>query len=768
MMGMTADIISAVFLYVETRQRHFLFLGPPCFQRGVFLVYNRSMKSHSPQSRIEKLRAEIDRHRYLYHVLDRPDITDEIYDSLTQELRRLEEQFPQFDTPDSPTHRIGGEPLEKFEKVPHEVRQWSFDDVFSSEELVKWHGKVARLWEKERLPTDPSDAIEYCCELKIDGLKVILTYERGVFVQGATRGDGVIGENITQNLKTIQSIPLRLNAPVDVIVVGEAWLSKTELERINKDRERIGEPLFANTRNAAAGSLRQLDSRITSSRRLSCFAYDIDSLTIPESARAKEYRSIGRDGEEKPFSLEMPTEQTQELELLEHLGFKVNPHWRHCATLDDVERFYGRAASVRQDEPYEIDGVVIKVNSRVIQDRLGYTGKSPRWGVAYKFPAERVTTIVEDIQIQIGRTGTLTPVAHLRPVRVAGSVVSRATLHNEDEIRRLDVRVGDTVVVRKAGDVIPEVVEVLKNLRVGNETVFVMPRKCPICGSPVRREDVGESKSAGGEQSAKKSAAHYCVNPDCFAAQSESMIHFVAKKGMNIDGLGEKIVVLLINEGLVSDKADIFKLEKGDLEPLERFAEKSAGNIVEAIERAKTVDLERFLFALGIRYVGEETAVLFARNMEKIVGHPIGSLDDIVRYFPGVTPDRWQSVDGIGPKASQSMSSWFASPANIGMLERMRDCGVRIIPVKQSGRTMPLDGKIFVLTGELERFTRDEAKAIIREKGGKVASSVSRKTDYVVYGEDPGSKYRKAVELGIALLDENTFEELLKKDSVSK
>lgn len=730
-------------------------------------MYNRSMKSHSPQSRIEKLRAEIDRHRYLYHVLDRPDITDEIYDSLMKELRLLEERYPQFDTPDSPTHRIGGEPLEKFEKVPHEVRQWSFDDVFSSEELLKWHGKVARLWEKERLPSDPSDAIDYCCELKIDGLKVILTYKQGVFVRGATRGDGTIGENITQNLKTIQSIPLRLNAPVDAIVVGEAWLSKTELERINKEREKDGEPLFANTRNAAAGSLRQLDSKITSSRRLSCFAYDIDSLEIPESAREKEYRFIDRDGEGKSFSLEVPTKQTQELELLERLGFKVNPHWRYCADADAVGRFYRQASGFRRAEPYEIDGVVLKVDSRAIQNRLGYTGKSPRWGVAYKFPAERVTTIVEDIQVQIGRTGTLTPVAHLRPVRVAGSVVSRATLHNEDEIRRLDVRVGDTVVLRKAGDVIPEVVEVLTNLRSGSETVFSMPRKCPMCGSPVRRENVGEAKAGRDGESPKKSAAHYCTNAGCFAAERESMIHFVSKKGMNIDGLGEKIVVQLMSEGLVSDKADILMLEQGDLEPLERFAEKSAVNIVEAIERAKTVDLERFLFALGIRYVGEETAVLLARNMEKITGFPVRSVEDMIKRLPGVAPESWQSLDGIGPKASRSMNSFFASPANIAMLEKMRDCGVRIVPAKQPARQTPLDGKIFVLTGELKRFTRDEAKAIIREKGGKVASSVSRKTDYVVFGEDPGSKYGKAETLGITLLDEDAFRKLVEKGFVS-
>jgi DNA ligase (NAD+) len=542
------------------------------------------MDKENVKKRIEKLRKEIDRYRYLYHVLDSPQVSDEIFDSLMRELRQLEGQYPEFETSDSPSQRIGGEPLDKFEKTRHKHKQWSLNDAFSFEEIKAWEEKVMRMLEKEGIKEKP----EYCCEVKIDGLKIVLTYEKGLFVRAATRGDGVIGENVTKQVKTIQSIPLRLNKDINVIVVGECWMRKRDLERINGERERDGEPPFANSRNAAAGSIRQLDPKITANRRLDSYIYDMDDI---EGA--------------------FPETQVEELELLEKLGFKVNKNYKLCRNLEQIDDLFKSWEPKRNKQEYGIDGLVIKINSRRLQTLLGYTGKSPRWAIAYKFIPEKVTTVVEDIKTQIGRTGALTPVAHLKPVRVAGSVVSRATLHNEDEIKRLDIRIGDTVVIHKAGDVIPEVVEVLKNLRTGKEKKFHMPEQCPICGGLVKREKIKIGKKE------EESAAHYCLNKKCFAVEKEKIIHFVSKKGFNIEGMGEKIVEQLMNEGLVSDFSDIFELEKGDLEPLERFAEKSADNLVKAIEKAKKISLPKFFFALGIRHVGEETADLLAQEFTK-------------------------------------------------------------------------------------------------------------------------------------------------------
>ena len=558
------------------------------------------MKSQSEiKKRIEKLRKEIDRFRYEYHVLDKPEISDEVYESLMRELRALEEKYPQFRSPISPSQRIGGKPLKKFEKVRHKHRQWSLDDAFSFSELQKWEEKIVRMLQKKGIREKP----EYSAEIKIDGLKIILTYKKGLFIQGATRGDGVIGENVTEQLKTIHSIPLRLNKNINIIVVGEGWMKKRDLERINKEREKERLPLFANSRNAAAGSIRQLDPKITAKRKLNSFIYDIDDI-------------------EGGF----PGTQIEELGLLKKLGFKVSEHHRLCKNLGEVEKFFRSWEEKRNRQEYGIDGVVVKVNQKKLQDALGYTGKSPRWAVAYKFVPEKVTTIVEDIKVQVGRTGALTPVAHLRPVQVAGSVVSRATLHNEDEIKRLDVRIGDTVVIHKAGDVIPEVVEVLKNLRTGHEKKFHMPTRCPICGGGVRKEIIksatkspkvrpfpSPTESREIPQGRTFSAAHYCVNKKCFAVEKEKIIHFVSRKGFDIEGLGEKIVEQLMNEGLVSNPADIFELGVGDLKPLERFAEKSADNLVQAVEKAKKIEFPKFLFALGIRHVGEETALLIAR-----------------------------------------------------------------------------------------------------------------------------------------------------------
>ncbi|MFZ2300027.1 MAG: NAD-dependent DNA ligase LigA [Candidatus Moraniibacteriota bacterium] len=680
------------------------------------------------KKRIDRLSREIETHRRAYHVFDQPTISDEAYDSLLRELEALEREFPELQSETSPTLRVGGEPLQSFRKVKHAIRQWSFDDVFDVSELKAWDERIKRMLEKEGI----REAVEYVCELKIDGLKIILSYEKGVLKQGATRGDGEVGEEVTDNLRTIRSIPLRLNDPVDTIVVGEAWLSGEELARINAEREAAGEPLFANPRNAAAGSIRQLDSKVTAKRKLDSFIYDVDQ--------------IGSG---------IPGTQIEELELLKKSGFQVNPEYRLCKTVDDIESYYQEWNKKRHTLPYMLDGIVIKVNRKTFQDALGFTGKSPRFGVAYKFPAEQATTIVEDVQVQIGRTGALTPVAHLRPVRVAGSVVSRATLHNFDEIKRLDVRVGDTVVIRKAGDIIPEIVSVMKNLRSGKERKMGEPKQCPICGDSVRHV-----RMKGDEVS----AALYCVNPKCFAVEREKIIHAVSKKGLNIVGMGEKIVEALIDQGLVKDIADIFALTPGDLAPLERFAEKSADKLVKAIADAKRVPLQKFLFALGIRYVGEETAELIAHDAGLVSGKKkIKDPRDLSETFAELSSEDWLAINGIGEKSAGSLAEWFGDAKHRALLEALAAEGVEILlPEKQALSEQPLRGMTFVLTGELVSFTRDDAKAMIKGKGGAVSSSVSSRTDYVVAGTDPGSKLSKARELGVKVIDEKEFTKMLR------
>jgi DNA ligase (NAD+) len=697
-------------------------------------MHNLSQKE--AQIRIEKLSREIDRLRYQYHILDNPEMTDEVYSSLMEELRKLEEEFPQFKSAYSPTQRVGGKPLDKFVKVKHVVRQWSFDDVFDFGELEKWEEKIAKIQAKSAAAAEKMD---YCCELKIDGLKIILTYEKGIFVRGATRGDGIVGEDVTENLKTVQSIPLKLNQVISCIVVGECFLAKKELARINQERKKNSEPLFANSRNAAAGSIRQLDPKVVAKRKLDSFIYDLEYL--------KDKNQI-------------PLKQTEELEFLKKLGFKTNPDYKFCRNISEISDYYQSWTQKRDQEKYEIDGVVIKVNSRKIQEALGYTGKTPRFGVAYKFPAEKVTTVVEDIQLQVGRTGALTPVAKLRPVRVAGSLVSKATLHNGDEIVRLGLKIGDTVVIRKAGDVIPEVVEVIKNLRTGREKKFQMPKICPICGGMLTKEIINQKTQ-------KVSANYYCLNKNCFAKEKEAIIHFVSKKGFNMEGLGEKIVEQMLSEGLIRQAADIFDLKKGDLEPLERFAEKSAQNIIEAIEENKKISLEKFLYALGIRHVGEETAVLIARSLDRLIKQvqspksKVQSLGDVIKRFPQMQKEDWMRIKGIGEKSAESLSSWFNSKNNLKMLEKIKDAGVEVLISKLQAKGHKLQGKTFVLTGELEGFTRDEAKDIIRKEGGDVSSSVSVKTDYILAGANPGSKYDKAKKIGIKIINEEEFKKLI-------
>lgn len=729
------------------------------------------MEHRDATVRIEQLRVEIERHQRLYHTLDAPEISDAAYDSLLEELLRLERTFPELDSPTSPSKRVGGVPLSAFVKVRHEVEQRSFDDAFDASEMRRWEERNDKLLEKSGADIRNRS---YDCELKIDGLKIVLTYEQGVLTRAATRGDGMVGEDVTENIRTIASVPLRLAEPIDIVVGGEAWLSKKELARINEERAREGLAIFANTRNAAAGSIRQLDSKIVAKRKLDSFVYDIEKISNDQFSIFKN----------------IPKMQTGELELLKQLGFKVNPEFRVCKNLEEVERYYEEWGKKRAHLEYEIDGIVVKIESLELQTMLGATGKAPRWGIAYKFPAEEVTTLVESIEVQVGRTGALTPVAHLSPVRVAGSTVSRATLHNEDEIRRLDVRAGDTVVLRKAGDVIPEIVRVLGNFRTGKERLFRMPKTCPACGSPVSRVPIGQKQLKMKNEQAKVdirmpkaesrrlkaeavSAAHYCTNPKCSATEREKIIHAVGRKGFDIAGFGEKVAEQLFEEGPVSDISDIFELKEGDLLPLERFAEKSAEKLVSAIEKSRTISFPKFLFALGIRHVGEENAFLITKtiqneklkmkNEEKSGNISMRNLADIIRVFPAVSAEEWSSIKGIGEKAGESLASWFGDGKNIERLRKMERLGVNVLfeTSEVPSELSPIAGKTFVLTGELSRFTRDEAKDMIRKKGGDVSSSVSKKTNFVVAGESPGSKFDKAKELGARVLSEEEFVEMM-------
>jgi DNA ligase (NAD+) len=662
------------------------------------------------RDRHEKLKTALNRHRHLYHVEDAPEISDTAYDELEQELLRLEAQYPELITPDSPTQRVGAAPLAGFKKVRHAVAQWSFNDAFTAEEMREFDARVRRFLSSEGI----ADAPDYTCELKIDGLKVVLTYERGMLKTAATRGDGTTGEDVTHNVRTIGSVPLSLPRPVDLIVEGEVWMSEATLERINAERKKNDEPLFANPRNAAAGSIRQLDPRVAAARKLDTFIYDVAQT-----------------------SEELPATQFEELEYLKELGFKTNPHYALAHTIEDVVAFYDGWKGKVRSQGYWLDGVVVKVNDRRMQERLGYTGKAPRFAVAWKFPAEQVTTVVEDIQLQVGRTGVLTPVAHLRPVLVAGSVVSRATLHNEDEIKRLDVRIGDTVILQKAGDVIPDIVSVLIELRTGKEKPFTWPARVPECGGDGRIERVpGE-------------AAWRCVAKDSFAIRRRVLRHFASKSALNIEGLGSKTVDLLLEKGLVQNFDDFFTLKLGDLLPLERFAEVSAGKLIDSIERArKGVPLSRLLTGLSIPHVGEETAILLAQHFRTI--------DDLAE----AAEEELAAIHGIGEVVARSIAQWFAAKENRTLIARLKKL-LTITAEKQESGAKPLAGKTFVLTGTLDSLSRDEAKARIRARGGSISSSVSKKTDYVVAGAEPGSKLERAQELGVAVLSEREFLKLL-------
>ncbi len=667
------------------------------------------------RERAEKLRTTIERHRYLYHVLDKEEISLEALDSLKHELVLLEEKYPELQTPDSPTQRIAGKPLPEFKKVRHEVPQWSFNDAFSEEEIREFDARVKRLL-KEDFGTAAHPT--YVTELKIDGLKVVLTYKKGVLKTAATRGDGIVGEDVTHNVRTIESVPLRLNEDIDIIVEGEVWLSKSELARINKLREKEGEPVFANPRNAAAGSIRQLDPKIAAKRHLDSFIYDVAKT-------------------EK----EMPDTQTEELAFLKALGFKVNTHHTQCRTVDEVIDFWKlwQGDAHRKKEEYWLDGIVVKVNEKKYQDALGFTGKAPRFAIAFKFPAEQVTTVLKDVKFQVGRTGVVTPVAVLEPVAVGGSVVSRATLHNEDEIARLDVRIGDTVVLQKAGDVIPDIVEVVKDMRTGKEKKIHFPAHLPECGDDgrvVRRE--GE-------------AAHRCARAGSLVQRARQFHHFVSKKAFDIDGLGPQIVNLLLEEKLLHSFEDIFTLKKEDLVGLPGFGEKAADNLLASIEKSKKIDLSKFLVALSIPQLGEETA--------DDIAHAFGTLSAI----ESATEEELLTVDGVGGIVAESIHGWFRADAHKELVRNLlKYIEVRAVK-KVDKKSLQLGGKKFVITGTLESFSREEAKDAIRERGGDVSGSVSKETDYLVAGDDPGSKLDKAEKLDVKILNEEEFLKMVGK-----
>lgn len=658
------------------------------------------------RERAERLRREIAYHDYRYYVLDAPEITDAQYDQLMRELLAIERQYPELVTPDSPTQRVGGKPREGFVTVAHLTPMLSLANAFGEEELRDFDRRVRAAL--------PGEKVEYVVELKIDGLAVSLWYENGLFMRGATRGDGEMGEDITPNLKTIPAIPLRLRENTPALEVrGEVYMTKEAFLKLNESREEAGEPLFANPRNAAAGSLRQLDPAITASRKLSIFVYGLGFFAGKEIA-----------------------EHVQSLEWLMELGLPVNRHFRVFARIEEVIDYCARWQEERFNLPYAADGMVIKVNSLDQQARLGSTMKSPRWAIAYKFPAEEAKTVVKDIILRVGRTGVLTPTAILEPVRLAGTTVTRATLHNEDMIKEKDVRVGDTVLVHKAGDVIPEVISVVKEARTGKEKVFAWPERCPECGSRVVRP-AGE-------------AAVRCPNVACPARLREGLIHFVSRSAMDIMGLGPAILSQLLAKGLVNDPADLYKLRFEDLVNLERMGPKSSQNLLEAIARSKENPLHRLLFALGIRHVGERAA--------KILAERFGSMERLSR----ARSEELVEIPEIGPKIAESVVAFFATEKNRELLQKLAGAGVNMREEKAFAEEKPFAGKLFVLTGALSRYTRQQAQELIESLGGRVTSSVSKKTDCVVVGEDPGSKYDKAVSLGVPILREEEFVELIK------
>ncbi len=687
------------------------------------------------EAKIESLREEIRHHEYRYYVLDDPEISDADFDRLMNELKRLEAEHPELVAPDSPTQRVGGKPREGFVKVAHSVPMLSLDNACSEEELRNWERRVHELSGRKD--------IEYVCELKLDGMSLALRYEGGKLVRGITRGDGSTGEDVTSNVRTVRSLPLSVSPeqlkkagiPADFEVRGEMLMPMASFKRMNEEREKHGLSQFANPRNATAGTVRQLEPSITAQRRLDYFTYMLLRSTGGD-ARVSTNREFGGTG--------VPARSTtifgnhwQALNALDAAGFKVNPRRTLATNFDEVWKFIGEWEEKRETLPYEIDGVVIKVNSTAMQRELGYTGKAPRWAIAFKYAARAGITKIEDILVQVGRTGKLTPVAALKPVPIGGTTVSRATLHNMDEIDRLGVKIGDWVEVERGGDVIPKVTRVVddKDHPRGHK-LFHMPEKCPVCGGHVVRTE-GE-------------VDHRCVNQKCPAKLRETILHFASRGVMNIDGMGDALVNQLTERKMVKDVADIYKLTKADLLKLERMGDKSAQNVLNEIERSKKLPLERMIYGLGIRFVGERTAQFLAEHF--------GEMDDLVM----ASEEELQQVEEVGPRIAKSIVEFFAEPKNRELVDELRAAGLTFRGKKKQ-RGTKLAGKTFVLTGTLANYSRDEAKKMIEDAGGKVTGSVSKKTDYVVAGADAGSKLDKAKELGVKVVDEKEMEGLLRQ-----
>ncbi len=661
------------------------------------------------EKKIESLREKIRHHEYLYYVLDQPEVSDAEFDKLMRQLKDLEAEHPKLITPDSPTQRVGGKPREGFIKVAHSSPMLSLDNTYSEEELRDWERRVHELSGRSE--------VDYVCELKLDGMSLALVYEDGKLVRGVTRGDGSVGEDVTLNVRTVRSIPLLIPAeklkkagiPRDFEVRGELLMPTASFKKINEEREREGLPTFANPRNFTAGTVRQLDSNITAQRRLDYFPYML--LRNGRTYFDRHWKTLGA---------------------LDAAGFKVNQHRKLVSSMDEVWEFIQQWEAKRDSLPYEIDGIVVKVDRTALQDELGFTGKAPRWAIAYKYAARGGVTKLENVRWQVGRTGKLTPVAELVPVAIGGTTVRNATLHNMDEIERLGVKIGDWVRVERGGDVIPKVVEVYKDHPRGKVHIDV-PDKCPVCGTRVVRTE-GE-------------VDYRCVNANCPAKLLGTVLHFASRGVMNIDGMGEALVAQLTERGLVKNVADIYKLTKADLLSLERMGDKSAQNILDEIEGSKKLSLDRVIYGLGIRFVGERTAQFLAEHF--------GSMEALEQASAG----ELQNVEEVGPRIAESIAEFFSIPANRKLVERLREAKLTLTGEKKQ-RGTKLAGKTFVLTGTLPRFTRDEAKKMIEDAGGKVAGSVSKKTDYVVAGSDAGSKLDKARELGVAVIDEKQMEEL--------
>ena len=660
------------------------------------------MDKKTASQRIKKLRESVIRHQHLYHTLDEPEISDAAYDALVHELDDLERMFPDLATSDTPTQRVGGKTLQQFSKVEHVSRMYSLNDAFSPEDIEKWVARLANLGIKE-IP-------EFYCDLKMDGLAVELKYENGIFIQGSTRGDGLVGEDVTQNLKTIGDIPVKLKGVTKgtVYIRGEVYLTKREFEQINEKQAKKGGKIYANPRNTAAGSLRQLDPQITASRKLNFHAYELVDVQSEYKTKSNKYQTLKK------------------------WGVPINPNGKVVHSVRGIQEFRDYWEQERENLKYELDGVVISINNTKLFEQVGIVGKAPRGSVAYKFAPKEAETVVENIVVNVGRTGVLTPLAMLRPVNIGGVTVSRATLHNLDEIKRLDVKIGDTVIVGRAGDVIPDVKKVILELRTGAEKYFRMPKNCPVCGEAIQKID--------------GKVAYRCVNQDCPAIKREALYHFVSRRAFDMDGIGPKMLDQLMDSGLIKDAADLFKLTKEDFLNLERFAEKSAENAVASIQGRKEIQLSRFIYALGIPHVGEETAFTLAKRFR------------IFDAFADTSAAELQTVPDIGPVVSDSISSWFSHSYNKKLLEKFKKY-LKILLEK--GESQKLAGKTFVLTGTMESLSRDEAKEKIRDLGGEVSASVSKNTDFLVAASEPGSKYDKAKKLGVKVLDESEFLKML-------